>query len=124
MNTNSKPTLMGTSGSHLNGHMEHYSIPPQELENLFLQLAQEWRAETLFLSSLTAITAHPAYQRIIAMGWPVVPLLLAELRREPQHWFTALKAITGEDPVPAADRGRLPHMTKAWLAWGLQRGYA
>ena len=50
----------------------------------------------------------PAYQAIIALGSPVIPLLLQDLQREPAHWFEALKAITGEDPVAPADWGRIP----------------
>ena len=37
---------------------------------------------------------------------------------EPDHWFPALKSISGEDPVPPEDRGKVRRMTKAWLAWG------
>ena len=40
----------------------------------------------------------------------------SELRREPDHWFWALIAITGEDPVAPKDRGKLQEMTDAWLA--------
>ncbi|MGO9273516.1 MAG: hypothetical protein ACLQOO_25315 [Terriglobia bacterium] len=54
---------------------------------------------------------------------PVVPLILAELRRELDHWFWALKAITGEDPVPAVRRGNMKEMAEIWLEWGRQRGY-
>lgn len=41
---------------------------------------------------------HPAYQRIIGLGPEVAPLLLRELERQPDHWFWALKALTGADP--------------------------
>jgi len=65
---------------------------------------------------------HPAYQAIVALGPPVVPLLLRDLKREPAHWFEALKAITGEDPVQSRDWGKIGAMTAAWLAWGRTRG--
>jgi hypothetical protein len=68
------------------------------------------------------MVAHPAYQAIITLGPPVIPLLLQDLQREPAHWFEALKAITGEDPVAPADWGRIPAMTAAWLSWGRARG--
>ena len=54
----------------------------------------------------------PSYQRIIGLGSAVVPLLLRELERQPDHWFWALKAITGADPVPAASRGKLHEMNR------------
>jgi hypothetical protein len=60
---------------------------------------------------------HPAYQQIIGMGVDALPLILRELEREPDHWFWALEAITGENPVPPTDRGRLNEMARAWLRW-------
>jgi len=57
------------------------------------------------------------------MGDAALPLIFQELRREPDHWFWALKAITGEDPVAESDRGRLDKMTTAWLKWAEQNGY-
>jgi hypothetical protein len=66
---------------------------------------------------------HPAYQQIIGMGMEVVPLLLGELARELDHWFWALKAITGVDPVSPASRGKMREMAEAWFHWGRQQGY-
>ena len=76
------------------------------------------------LSSTTAIATHPAYQRIIGLGPQVIPLILAELAKQPDHWFWALQALTGENPVPFADQGRIPAMTAAWLTWGHDNGWA
>lgn len=73
-------------------------------------------------SSITQMATHPAYQQIIGMGKDAVPLILDELRREPDHWFWALHAITGDDPVPSNGRGKLEGMTRAWLDWGVRRG--
>ena len=42
------------------------------------------------------------------------------MRREPDHWFWALQAITGENPVPATGRGNLERMTEARLEWAKQ----
>src|SRR5437870_13088432 len=85
-------------------------------------LAAAWKADHGVSSSLTQTFAHPAYKQIIEMGEPVVPFLLAELEREPDWWFAALKAITGVDPVPVASRGKLAEMTRAWLEWGRAHG--
>jgi hypothetical protein len=97
--------------------------PPKQLEALFAQLVAEWRQDTRYLSSTSAIATHPAYQRIIGLGPQVIPLILADLRREPAHWFWALTALTGENPVASADQGRLPAMTAAWLKWGSDNGW-
>ena len=88
------------------------------------ELLAPWKRETAFLSSSTQRAMHPAYQGIIGLGPRVVPLLIEELQREPCDLFWALKAITGEDPVSADDRGHVQRMAAAWLTWGRQRGIA
>lgn len=93
------------------------------VERSFHQLVGEWKAATVLTSSGTEILLHPAYQRIIGMGQEAVRMIVAELRREPDHWFWALKAITGEDPVSAGDHGKIDRMTACWLKWAEQRGY-
>jgi hypothetical protein len=96
--------------------------PPAALVNMFQRLAKQWRAETSFLSSTSAIVAHPAYQAIIALGPPVVPLILRELENEPAYWFEALRAITGEDPAAGEAHGNFRAIAAAWLDWGRSRG--
>ena len=64
---------------------------------------------------------NPHYQRIIGMGSQVVPLLLAELERRPDHWGWALEMITGENPVPAEAEGKLKMIAQAWVDWGRAR---
>jgi len=56
------------------------------------------------------------------MGREALPLILGALRREPDHWFVALRRITGEDPVPEDARGDLHRMAEAWLRWGAEHG--
>ncbi|MBE9061930.1 hypothetical protein [cf. Phormidesmis sp. LEGE 11477] len=96
---------------------------PNDLERLFNRLAQKVLSETRLESSTQRIAMHPAYQQIIGLGQPVVPLLLREVERKSGRWFWALKSITREDPVPKGDRGKTKKMTDAWLAWGKQQGY-
>ena len=62
------------------------------------------------------------YQRIIGMGWSAVPLILEELRREPDQWFWALEAITEENPVPPDAAGQVRRSAEAWVQWGRDRG--
>lgn len=89
----------------------------------FYHLKTEWESDTASLSSITAIAMHPAYQQIIGMGMIAVPLILNELKENPGHWFWALKAITGEDPVRPEDRGQMTRMAEAWLRWGYNEGF-
>jgi|ERR1700680_783457 len=84
-------------------------------------LADRWTRETGALSSITEKATHPAYQQIIGMGPRAVPFLLRQVRDGGGHWFWALKSITRQDPVPAAARGCMEAMTKAWLDWGRKR---
>jgi hypothetical protein len=92
------------------------------LETHFRALVKHWKKDTEIDSSITRMIRHPAYQEIIHMGEPVVPLLLAELKREPDFWFAALRTITGVDPVPQASAGKIEEMTKAWIDWGRDKG--
>lgn len=68
--------------------------------------------------------AHSAYQHIIGMGWDAVPLMLRELRDDPDpdHWFSALEAITEADPVPEEQWGNIKAMAAAWVEWGEREG--
>ncbi len=91
-------------------------------ESRFRALVRKWKEDTQFLSSITDMAIHPSYQQIIGMGKDALPLLVDELRREPDHWFWALEAITGENPVPVTDRGNVAKMTQAWLNWAEQQG--
>jgi hypothetical protein len=63
------------------------------------------------------------YQQIIGMGKDVLPYILEELQREPDHWFWALEAITQENPVAPEAAGRVRQMAEAWIEWGKQRGH-
>ncbi len=102
------------------------SIPtaqPESIEQKFQRLAAVWRAETAYLSSVTQMVNHPAYQEIIALGQDVLPSILRDLAKQPDHWFAALRAITGAQPVPPEDRGRVERMAEAWLRWAKEHGY-
>lgn len=84
----------------------------------FSNLAATWKEDTKFKSSLAEIVLHPSYQQIIGMGISVVPMILHQLREEPDHWFWALRAITGVNPIKVEDKGRIDKMAKSWLNWG------
>ncbi len=92
-----------------------------EFRQQFDDLSAQWKEETRYLSSTTDIATNATYQRIIGMGMPVVPLILEDLRNQPFHWFWALNAITGEQPVPQSARGRVREMADAWISWGVKK---
>jgi len=103
----------------------HYYLPMsrqrQSVAERFRELLRHWKADVGPLSSATEMAMHPAYQQIIGLGNEAVPLLLRELKKEPDHWFWALKAITGVDPVEPIQRGRVKEMAGAWLRWGKEQ---
>lgn len=103
--------------------MSEQKLLENPVEQQFRSLVAAWKAARGVSSSLTEMFAQPAYREIIAMDETIMPYLLAELEREPDWWFAALKTITGADPVAAANRGRLAEMTQAWLEWGRAHGY-
>lgn len=88
-----------------------------DLETRFMKLKNQWEEETAALSSITDIAMHPAYQQIIGMGTSVIPFIIREMTINPNHWFWALKSITGEDPVPPEKRGKVKDMTNTWIFW-------
>ncbi len=94
-----------------------------EFAKRFAALAARWNHDTAHMSKMGRAAEHPAYQEIIAMGERVVPLLLAGLERDCEHWFIALHRITGASPVPKEDAGRVKKMADAWIAWGRAQGY-
>jgi hypothetical protein len=92
------------------------------LKSAFDELALSWSTDTAHLSSPIKLMKHPAYQRIIALGAPVLPLILRDLSENGRFWFPALNAITGENPVPDDAAGDIERMTSAWIEWGRENG--
>ena len=89
----------------------------------FQRLRNQWKEQSRYLSNTAQMSILGPYQRIIGMGTAAVPLILDELRREPDHWFWALESITEENPVPPEDAGRVQAMTAAWIRWGMEQGF-
>ncbi len=85
-----------------------------DLAARFAALKREWQEEAAHLSSPSARDSA-AYRDIVALGPAAVPPLLEDLHQG--WWFRALREITGEDPVPAAERGDRVAMVRRWTAW-------
>lgn len=107
-------------------HERHLLGPAEELlEALgkrlvaaeFSRLKRAWVKDTMFASSASVLFENDHYKAIIALGWPVVPYLIREMREEPHHWSSALRAITRENPVPKDAAGKLGEMARAWVEW-------
>ena len=60
---------------------------------LFERCLTDWQRDTRFLSSVTAITNHPSFSRIVSMGGNAVPFILEEIKRKPSNLVWALNAF-------------------------------
>jgi hypothetical protein len=94
-----------------------------DIRRRFQEYREEWKRQSRLLSISAKMAMLPPYQQIIGLGPAAIPLILEELQRAPDHWFWALEALTGADPVPADARGNLVAMAEAWVAWGQRHGY-
>lgn len=100
-----------------------HDAPPEELRDEFARLVDSWKMGHHRGFDVAEMVEHPAYQRIIEMGQGAVPLILEELEREVDHWFPALRQLTGASPVPEESKGNLAEMRDAWLGWGRDEDY-
>ena len=104
----------------------------QELEATFNELAEQIKKDVGFSSRISDRVEHPAYQQVIKMGEPVLPLIFRYMDGgKGGFWFDALHAITGADPTPPPKQLPVPGwvaldikgMERAWLQWGREQGY-
>jgi hypothetical protein len=94
-----------------------------ELETQFQELASRWREETAIYSTMVHKAMNDNFLDIVGMGPDVIPCILREMERRPDHWFKALKHLAKTDPVADQDRGNVKRMTVAWLDWGRENGF-
>ncbi len=95
---------------------------PTDVRKDFEEQAKKWDKETRLLSSINAIVMHPSYLRIIGIGKQALPLIFERMKETPGHWFVALQAITGENPVD--NDADFAKATEQWLSWGKSRGFS
>jgi len=111
-----------------------FSDPDVAVRAKFHQLRGEWAVQRGAMSSITEMSMLAPYQNIIALGLPVLPLIIEELKAEgddPDQWFWALQTIAeANDLIPPQkgpqDQGNFKRMADAWLRWseGQNGGYA
>jgi hypothetical protein len=95
----------------------------KDVRREFERLVAIWEQAVAHHSSESIRTKHPAYQEIIGLGPPVVPHLLSDMECNRRHWFAALIALTGANPVATQDAGKVDKMIESWLQWGRENGY-
>ncbi len=121
----SQPTTDVTVGQQLfSSAPSHVSFDVIPDEMRFSYFAAQWREESAIMSSTTEMVMTQSYQAILGMGEKAVPLIFKRLEAEgdqPENWFWALRAITGQNPVAPELRGNRRAMAAAWLDWGRLR---
>lgn len=93
----------------------------ESLRAEFDELAERWHEETSGYSFAAQYASHPAYRRIIGMGYPVLPLIFERLADSGGRWYVALHAITNASPVAEEERGHQDRVRAAWMAWGREQ---
>ncbi|NAY91713.1 hypothetical protein GTQ34_07280 [Muricauda sp. JGD-17] len=83
----------------------------------FLKLKDQWLEETMFASNSSDIFSNSAYEQIISMGELAIPWIIRDLKRSNNHWFYALRNITGENPIPQEHAGAIDQMKEDWVDW-------
>lgn len=101
----------------------HETPTSAQVREQFEALAADWRDQSKYLSNSRQMAMLKPYQRIIGLGRAAVPLILEDLQRDPDHWFWALEAITGESPYQPDTVGPFTAIdvrkaADAWLEWG------
>ena len=94
-----------------------------DIEARFAQLVKMMEPEMWIRSNSFSVAQHPAYQEIIAMGESAIPLIFRQMEDCAAHWFPALSAITGADPVPEEMRGNVEFIKDIWQQWGRENGH-
>lgn len=92
----------------------------EALSARFGELAQEWdahRESRRESSNPSAHLDHPAFEAIVAMGEPAVPLIIERYRRGTVFWGAALRRITGKTEFGDGLVGDLEATRRAWLGW-------
>ncbi|MFO0969061.1 MAG: hypothetical protein U0793_26200 [Gemmataceae bacterium] len=105
--------------------MVHLSADTAEaIGGLVARLLRQWREETRYLSSSTAMTGNVAYLDLIALGPVALPFLFRDIEQTGDgHLSKALTEITGAHPVPAEERGHVRKVAERWLHWARENGY-
>lgn len=106
------------------GHSLFISKKLEEKEfRRFLTLKNQWKDETLFISSGTVLISNSAYREIISLGSTAIPWIIREMRKNNDHWFYALEKITGVNPIKEKNIGIVENMKQDWIDWASNKDY-
>ena len=92
-------------------------------KNRFWFLIYKWETETSFISSTTDMMQNQYFKEIVSWREDAIPFILDYLQKATSHIYLALFEITGENPVPTKDLGKVDKIIENWLEWGYKNGY-
>lgn len=110
-----------TPNSLYGGFVVEFPIDPMEKE--FSALSLKWQSETGgYSTSLQKV--NDTYLEIISKGEKILPYILRDIQLGGSvHWHIALKAITGENPVPFEKMNKSKEVKESWILWGKNHNY-
>jgi hypothetical protein len=85
--------------------------------NIFQRYLLNWLNETGPLSSTQEMFENRYYKAIINMGRDVIPHIIDQLQKKPEHLFKALKEITGMSIIRPEHAGDLYKMAADCIEW-------
>ncbi|HLF76464.1 MAG TPA: hypothetical protein VJB57_03150 [Dehalococcoidia bacterium] len=91
-------------------------------------MADQWRSETMYISSPEQIASHPNYLQIVAKGYQALPLILRDLEARGGEWYRALRAIAAANHIPTPiltpeQRRNSRLVEQTWIKWGRDHGF-
>ena len=89
----------------------------------FSEYYDKWVQETMFESNGNKIIHNENYQKIIDLGYSVIPNIIDRFKKRPQHWSYALRKITGINLNEAELNGDLELIRQRWLTWAEDNDY-
>ena len=85
-----------------------------------------WKQQIEYIE-VDEVVLPPPVKKLVWNGEDFVPMMLFDFECPDEsgyvHWFHALVELTGANPVPFEDRGRVMAMVEHWIIWGRSSKY-
>jgi len=91
-----------------------------DVEEQFKVLADEWeqhRQEIWYSSNINDYLKHPAYQEIVHLGKPAIPLIMERYKTDSLPWGFVLQEITGIPVIKDPKSFNPARVKEEWLKW-------
>ena len=82
-----------------------------------------WERETVNISSPAETMKNQNYDKLVKLGYKIIPILLERMKGELGFLFMILSRITREQVISYTMAGDIEAINQAWVSWGIERGY-